>query len=100
MIKKKPNWEFVLRRTDWRATSDIWFQRSIKSLKWQIWYFASKHEELKSDLLITKTCNTLLHQRIIQLEVNAVNNAQYCPRKSVESNLVPRDIEDKVLEKT
>ena len=28
-------------------------------------------------MLITKNCNTLLHQRIIQLERNAVINAQY-----------------------
>ena len=27
--------------------------------------FAAKHEELKSNLLIKKNCNTLLHQRII-----------------------------------
>ena len=27
--------------------------------------FAATHEELKSNLLIAKNCNTLLHQRII-----------------------------------
>ena len=56
--------------------------------------------ELKSDLLITKNCNTLLHKRIIQLERNAVKNAQYHWRESLELNLVPRDIGDSVLEKT
>ena len=30
--------------------------------------FAAKHGELESDLLITKNCNTLLHQQIIKLE--------------------------------
>ena len=28
----------------------------------------SKHKKLKSDLLITKNCNILLQQRIVQLE--------------------------------
>ena len=37
--------------------------------------FAVKHEELKSNLLITKNCNTILHQCIIQLEPNVINNA-------------------------
>ena len=62
--------------------------------------FAAKHEELKSDLLITKNCNTLLLQRIIQLERNAVNNAQYHRKESLEVNPVPRDIGDNVLEET
>ena len=47
--------------------------------------FAAKHEELRSDLLVTKNCNTLLHQQIIQLERNAVNNAQY--HQSTRGNL-------------
>ena len=56
-----------------------------------------KHE-LKSDLLITKNCNTLLHQRIIPLEPNAVKSAQYHWRESLEHNRVPREIGDSVLE--
>ena len=43
-----------------------------------------KYEGLKSDSLITKNCNTLLHQCTIQLERNAVNNAQYHRRESLE----------------
>ena len=62
--------------------------------------FAAKHEKLKSDLLITNNCNTLLHQRIIQLERSAVNNAQYPRRESLEVNPVPLDIGDNVLEET
>ena len=62
--------------------------------------FAAKHEESKSYLLITKNCNTLLHQRIIQLERNAVNSAQYHRRQSQEVNPVPRDIGNNVLEET
>ena len=36
---QKPNWEFDKRRIDWGATSVIWHQLSIKSFKWQSWYF-------------------------------------------------------------
>ena len=39
--------------------------------------FALKYEELKSYLLVTKNCSTLLNKHIIQLEQNGVNNAQY-----------------------
>ena len=46
------------------------------------------------------SCNTLLHLRIIQLEWNAVNNAQYQWRESLEVNSVPRDIADNILEET
>ena len=60
--------------------------------------FAAKHEELKSDLLLTRNCNILLHQRIIQLERNAVNNSQYHWRESLELNPVHCDIGDNVLE--
>ena len=62
--------------------------------------FAAKHEELKSDLLITNNFNTLLHQQIIQLEQNALNSAQHHRRESLEVNPVPRDIGDNVLEET
>ena len=54
----------------------------------------------KSDLLTTKNCNTLLHERIIQLERNAVNNAQYHQRESLKVNPAPRDIGDNILEET
>ena len=51
-------------------------------------------------MLITKNCNILLHQRIIQLEQNAVNNTQYHSRQSLEVKLVPHDIGDNVPEET
>ena len=72
----------------------------LKALNDRFDTFAAKHEELKSDLLITRNCNTLLHQRIIQLERNAVNNAQYHRRKSLEINPVLLDIGNNVLEQT
>ena len=37
----------------------------LKALNDRFDTFAAKDEELKSDLLITRNCNTLLHQRII-----------------------------------
>ena len=61
---------------------------------------SKKYEELKSDLVVTKKCNSLLHSRIIQLEKNAVSNAQYRRRKALELNLVPQDIHGNVLEDT
>ena len=78
--------------------SDISCQLTALNDRFDI--FAAKHEELKSDLLITKNCNTLLLQGIIQLERNAVNNAQYHQRESLEVNPVPSDIGDNVLEET
>ena len=62
--------------------------------------FTARLEELKSDLLITKNCNNLPHQRIIQLERNAVNNTQYHRRESLDVTPVPHDIGNKVLEET
>ena len=50
--------------------------------------------------MLTKNFNTLLHQRIIQLERSTVNNAQYHGRESLEVNLIPCDIGDNVLEET
>ena len=50
--------------------------------------------------MLTKNFNTLLHQRIIQLERSTVNNAQYHGRESLEVNLITRDIGDNVLEET
>ena len=78
--------------------SDISCQ--LKALNCSFDTFAAKHEELKSDLLVAKNCNTLLQHRIIQLERNAVNNAQYQQRESVEIKKVPYDIGDNVLEET
>ena len=78
--------------------SDISCQ--LKALNDRFDTFAAKHEELKSDLLITKNCNTLLHQRIIQLEQNAVNSVQYHRRQSLEVNPVLREFGNNILEET
>ena len=72
----------------------------LKALNDRFDTFTARLEELKSDLLITKNCNNLPHQRIIPLERNAVNNAQYHRRESLDVNPVPHNIGDKVLEET
>ena len=78
--------------------SDISIQ--LKALNDWLDTFASKHEELKSNLVITKNSNALVHQQIIQLEWNPAKNVQYHRRKCLEVNLVPREIWDSVLEET
>ena len=44
--------------------------------------------------------SSLLYSRIIQLEKNAVSNAQYHRRETLELNLMPQDIHNNVLEDT
>ena len=51
-----------------------------------------------SDLAITRNCNRLLTERVVQLERNAVTNAQYHRRESVEVNPIPPSISDEELE--
>ena len=60
--------------------------------------FLRRYEVLSSELTISKNCNRLLGERIVQLERNAVNNAQYHRRESLEINPVPASIGDDVLE--
>ena len=51
--------------------------------------FLRKYEILSSELSVSKNCNCLLSERVVQLERNAVNNAQYHRRESIEINSVP-----------
>ena len=51
-----------------------------------------------SDLAITRNCKRLLTERVVQLERNAVTNAQYHRRESVEVNPTPPSISDEELE--
>ena len=60
--------------------------------------FLRRYEILSSELTVSKNCNHLLGERIVQLERNAVNNAQYHRRESLEINPVPASIDDDVLE--
>ena len=49
-------------------------------------------------LTVSKNCNYLLIERIVQLERNVVNNGQYHRRESLVINPVPASIGDDVLE--
>ena len=54
--------------------------------------FIKKYDELNSELLISKNCNSLLLKRITNLERNALNNVQYVRRETIEINLIPLSI--------
>ena len=60
--------------------------------------FLRKFEVVSSDLAMTRNCNRLLNERVVQLERNAVTNAQYHRRESVVLNPVPPSISDEELE--
>ena len=60
--------------------------------------FLRRYEILSLELTVSKNCNRLLSGRIVQLEINVVNNAQYDHRESLEVNPVPGTIGDDLLE--
>ena len=60
--------------------------------------FLRRYEILFSELTVSKNCNRLLSERIVQLERNAVDNAQYHCHESLEINPLPTTIGDDVLE--
>ena len=60
--------------------------------------FLRRFEVVSSDLAITRNCNRLLTKSVVQLENNAVTNAQYHRRESVEVNPIPPSITDEELE--
>ena len=60
--------------------------------------FLRRFEVVSSDIAITKNCNRLLTEGVVQLETNAFTNAQYHRRESVEVNPVPPSISDEELE--
>ena len=49
--------------------------------------FLRRFEVVLSELAITRNCDRLLTEKVVQLEKNAVTNAQYHRRESVEVNL-------------
>ena len=53
--------------------------------------------KLSSDIAIKRNCNRLLTERVVQLERNAVTNAQYHRRESVEVNPIPPSISNEEL---
>ena len=58
--------------------------------------FLRRYEILSSVLTVSKNCNRLPSEKIVQLERNAVNNAQYHHRESLEIN--PPATIDHILE--
>ena len=57
-----------------------------------------KYDELHSELLISKNCNSLLLKRNTNLGCNALNNAQYVRRETIEINPIPQSIPNTDLE--
>ena len=60
--------------------------------------FLRRYEILDSELTASKNCNRLLTERVVQLERNAVSNAQYHCGKSLEINPAPACIGDDVFQ--
>ena len=62
--------------------------------------FIEKYNILHSELLVSKNCNSLHINRIVNLERNALNNAQYIRREMLEINPVPQSISNDELEQS
>ena len=60
--------------------------------------FVGKYEKLQSELVISKNFNSLIVNRIINLERNALSNAQYIRREMLEINPVLHSINNVDLE--
>ena len=60
--------------------------------------FLRQYEILSSEVTVSKNCNRLPSERIVQLERNSVNNIQFHRRESLEINPVPASVGDDVLE--
>ena len=60
--------------------------------------FASKFDRVFSQFQISKTCNSLLRKRIIDLEQSSLDNAQYLRKKMIEISPVPLEVSNNELE--
>ena len=60
--------------------------------------FIKKYNELNSELLISKNCNSQLLKQITSLECNALNNAQYVRKETIEINPIPQSLPNTALE--
>ena len=86
------------RRIDWRTHHCRWHYIKNLWLDKLVWWF---FEEIWSLFIIVnhyKKLQQILTERVIQLERNAVTNAQYHQWELVEVNPVPPSISDKELE--
>ena len=57
-----------------------------------------KHEILSSELSVSKNCNCPLSEKIVQLERNLVNTAQFHGHELLEINPIPTSTGDDILE--
>ena len=78
--------------TDQLNGLNSWFEDYIK-----------KYDKLNSELLVSKTCNSLQLKRVVNLERNALNTVQYVRSKTIETKLIPQsvpsaDLENKVCQ--
>ena len=60
----------------------------------------TKIDMLEASLSISKNVNSLLMERIINLEKSVINNSQYLRKECLELNAIPDTVEDNALEKT
>ena len=55
---------------------------------------------MEADLIIIKKCNSLLHERVIELEKESLNTSQYIRREMIQISPIPLAIGDDVLEQS
>ena len=61
--------------------------------------FASKFDRVFSQFQISKTCNSLLRKRVIDLEQSSLDNTQYLRKKKmIEISSVPLEVSNNELE--
>ena len=60
----------------------------------------SEFVKMEADLNIIKKCNSLLHERVIELEKDSLNTSQYIRREMIQISPIPLAIGDDVLEQS
>ena len=58
----------------------------------------AKFNRVFSEFQISKTCNSLLHQRTIDLEQSSLDNTQYLKQEIIEISTVPLELSNAELE--
>ena len=89
----------VLRRAQLDSLSKEKFSNitdQLQSLTKRFDGFIEKYDVLHSELLVSKNCNSLLLNQIINLERNVLNNAQHIRREMLELNPVPQSSNDEL----
>ena len=60
--------------------------------------FATKFARVLSELQISKSCNSVSHKQIINLEWSSLDNAQYLRREMIEISPVPLEVSNNELQ--